>query len=371
MVGSRRSETPEPGAATTSATVRAEFDGAPLERFAERLQHSFQRAADCVGLVRHDLEVGGLHVRLELAGRALEPVLLRALAHRTRDLDCGESADLTVQAWDSTSTGVDLPAPGVEPTDLRAGFLPELSDDRFHCALDPSSGAFSWSDRRAATAVWACPDARQARPYECAAPLRSILQVALQGHGLQLVHGAVVGTEQSGALILGRGGVGKSNTALACLGAGMRYLGDDYVVLDGSRKVAHNVFQTGKLFPTDLVAHPSLDAATHRSHNHAGKLVFFLAQTFTESLVSSLDVRVALIARVGADARTTIRPARPAEALLALAPNTLIQLPGTGGTELRSMAELLSGLPTFVIELGPDRSEVARTIARVIEEHAP
>lgn len=367
-----------PSSATIPRTDSADRDRR-LEGYGARLDESFERAADVAGLVRHDLEIANMTVRLELAGAALDPVLLRALAHRANATSGAPAVDLTIRAWDAASTGVRCPAPDTELTDLHAGFLPELSSDRFHSALDPHSGAFSFFDRSGALGVWTCPDADRAEPYECAAPMRSILQAALQARGLQLAHGAVVGTERGGALILGRGGSGKSNTALACLGAGMHYVGDDYVILKASRKRAHNVFQTGKLFPEDLDLHPGLrPARATASRNHAGKWVFFFAESghdenatgLRDAFVSNLDVRVALIAEIGSGSRTTVRPARKAEALLALAPNTLIQLPGGGATDLRQLAGFLAHVPTCVIELGPDREEVAQAVARTIEEHA-
>ena len=361
-----------------SSSAESDANGEVVESFAERLAGAFERAADNVGLIPHDLEIAGVRIQLELAGRALEPVLLRALAHRV--IDCREPGafDLTVRAWDSASSGVEMPAPDVQPMGFHAGHLPELSDHRFHCALDPHSGGFSCFDRSTATAIWTCPDAVRAQPYECAAPLRSILQAALLEKGLQLAHGAVVGTDHGGALLLGRGGSGKSNTALACLVAGLHYIGDDYVLLDRDEKTAHNVFQTGKLFPDDLHLFPSLQKAVRNSTlNHAGKHVFFVGESsFGEpsstrgDQVSALEVRVALIARIGTGSRSRVRPARRAEALLALAPNTLIQLPGGGAADLRNLARFLAEVPTCVIELGSDRSEVAKAVARVIEEHA-
>ena len=41
----------------------------------------------------------------------------------------------------------------------------------------------------------------------------------------------MVGTDHGGVIITGGGGAGKSTAALLCLEAGLRYLGDDYVVV--------------------------------------------------------------------------------------------------------------------------------------------
>ena len=49
--------------------------------------------------------------------------------------------------------------------------------------------------------------------------------------GYQLVHAAAVGSEAGAVLISGKGGLGKSTTALSCLGKGLTYVGDSHVVV--------------------------------------------------------------------------------------------------------------------------------------------
>ena len=55
--------------------------------------------------------------------------------------------------------------------------------------------------------------------------------IGLGKHKQQVVHAASVGTKDGAVLIVGKGGSGKSTSALACLNAGMYYLGDDYTLI--------------------------------------------------------------------------------------------------------------------------------------------
>ena len=92
---------------STQAGVRATFGA---------LEDAFERATARTGPVYRDLLVAGSRVRLRAAGPALLEELWPALAHlRPRDGngrangDATLPPDLTIDLWDTTSTGVGLP----------------------------------------------------------------------------------------------------------------------------------------------------------------------------------------------------------------------------------------------------------------------
>jgi hypothetical protein len=49
-----------------------------------------------------------------------------------------------------------------------------------------------------------------------------------------------------------------------------------------------------------------------------------------------------------------VEKAKFSAALISLAPNVLFQIPGSGGRELMNLKNYLSGLPIYVLFLGPD-----------------
>lgn len=65
--------------------------------------------------------------------------------------------------------------------------------------------------------------------------LNGLLAIALARNGAAMVHSGGVARDGSGILLAGPGGVGKTSLALTLLGRGLRYLGDDHVVLSGGR----------------------------------------------------------------------------------------------------------------------------------------
>src|SRR5262249_58368179 len=88
-------------------------------------------------------------------------------------------------------------------------------------ALDVGTGlAVCWLD-----------DARRVPYYQTGAPLKTILGWWFDRPDRQLLHAGAVGAGEAGVLLAGAGGAGKSTTALLCVDAGLRYAGDDYVLV--------------------------------------------------------------------------------------------------------------------------------------------
>ena len=73
------------------------------------------------------------------------------------------------------------------------------------------------------------------------------------------MHAGAIGTDGGAVLVVGRGGRGKSTTTLAGLGAGLKYVGDDYVAVETKdRPLVHSIYNAGKLEPHHLERFPVL-----------------------------------------------------------------------------------------------------------------
>ena len=181
------------------------------------------------GFIDRAYTIAGLPIRLRFAG----PALLSPLTQAFRHLDVSESSGrLTVCIWDTASTGLKMLPPPWEGDDFLArGVIPGYNDERVYTAFQHGSGAVSMLDAERDPAVFWVPSAEELPYWEKGAPLRTILHWWLGGQQRQLVHGAAVGNSRGAVLIGGKGGSGKSTTALACLESDLLYLGDDYTVL--------------------------------------------------------------------------------------------------------------------------------------------
>ncbi len=338
------------------------------ERFAA-FQEAWGRAAVRLGRIERDFIIGGHRLRIELAGPALEPLLTDAFAHLAAD--CPGEPELTVRAWDSVSAGEPLP-PGMGSINdygraARTGFLPEGT---IRASFQRADFGLSVMDPGARLAGYWIPDGVGFTPlpqlpfYGRASPLRAILSWWTAGYGMQLAHAAAVATEAGGALLTGTGGSGKSTSAVACLLAGMDFGGDDYVLLEpGPRPFVHSLYSSAKLggedSPLRLPFEP--DACEF------DKGIYMLHRRFPKQTVAGFPIRAVVAPKVTGVARPVYRRISPAAALTALAPTSLLQLPGAGAAALAAFRAVVSAVPCYALEMGGGTSGVPAAIAAIID----
>src|ERR1019366_3211194 len=114
----------------------------------------------------------------------------------------------------------------------------------------------------------------------------------MESKDCQLVHGAAIGSGGEAVLITGKGGLGKSTTAVSCLTQGLQYVGDDYLVvaLDPSPRV-HSLYSTAKLNWDQMANFPRL-AGMAKSHGgpEGEKAVMYLYPAMESLIARSLPL---------------------------------------------------------------------------------
>ena len=345
---------------------------AALAAFTESVARAAGQAVHRTHATELRLQVGDVPVRLRVAGELLAARLLPALAPLAARATDAPVLDIT--AFDSAASGVQLPAPpwppdAYRPGDRIEGFGGDGHDVAY--ALDP--GVLSLADAHGGRAFFWTRDAASLPRWETGAPLRTVLRLALRPLGLQLVHGAVVGDGRGGVLLAGVGGSGKSTTALACALAGIGVLGDDYCVLElagtGSPPRAHALYAVGKAGPASLRMLPGLAAAiVPGGPTPEGKELIDINVARPGALRHSAPLTAIVLPRVAAATGEPVR-ITAAEALVAIAPTTLLQLPGSGAADLRAMASLARGVPAYRLDVGPVPDEVVAAVRGILERH--
>jgi hypothetical protein len=344
----------------------------------ELMLAGFDRAQQRFGTpVERCLAFGDHVVRLRFAGDALTEVLLPALRHIAVPADT--PAQLTVDLWDSASSGAPL-SPLIEVLTQQISWFPfdwltprheiiGISNARVPATLDHWTGALSLYDRETARAVYWVPDAHAVPYFERGAPLRTLLSWWLSDVGLQSVHAAAVGDDDGGVLLAGKGGSGKSTTALRCLDSGLGYAADDYCVFaTGAPPRAYSLYNTAKLngiadlerLPrfASMVENP--DAADDE------KLLIFLDRHVPDRLVRSFPIRAVVVPIVTDDGATTLSPIPSGQALRALGPTTLLQRPGSAGGALHAMGALVRSVPCYELRLGSDPAAAPEVLAGLL-----
>lgn len=335
------------------------------------LDRVFAAASKECGVQSVVLGIFERRVRLLLVGHPLRERLLPAFRHLMLPADSGP-VDLTIKLWDGAASDK-LPPPPPWPQSsyaARSEVLHGLKDCALEVSFQTESGtlevfaaelglAYCWVRSVATWPLW-----------QSAAPLRTTLGHFARTAGGQLVHGAAVGTADGAVLLSAPGGSGKSTTALACLQAALLYLGDDYVYLSQAlpRRV-FGIYATAKLRHDGVAPMPELTESWQRQDGES-KSLLYLHPRWQDQLALSLPLRAVLIPAIAADARTRLRPATAREALHALAPTTVFQLPGSDPAVFRALAELVRGIPAYRLELGPRPAEAAAVIAQLLSASA-
>ena len=357
---------PSPGAesSVSAANDRPE----PLFYFDE-ICTAIDEAAQAVGgFTDYFLQVAKQTVRLRFAGPGLVPHTLPALAHLI--VDPTGLPDLTIYLCEGASTGTRLPpiAWNVADQTYRGEATGRYNEGDFHASYSPWDLVLSMLDAESGRAAFWAADARRLHFSARGTPLRDVLHWWLNHNGGQLVHGAGVGTPSAGVLLTGRGSSGKSTTALGCLGAGLFYAGDDHVAVSlEPTPFLHSLYNTaqldvdGKFSISDLVPGVKDPGPTPDR-----KVQLFMQQHCPDRVVRGFPLRAIIWPKVTDHKDTHLRAASGAEVLMALAPTTVLRLPGAGKESLRLMAELTRRVPGYVLELGSDLSQIPPLITSVI-----
>ncbi|MGK2949392.1 MAG: hypothetical protein ACSLFP_12505, partial [Acidimicrobiales bacterium] len=318
--------------------------GAALLESSRRAWAEAQQAAE---VLRHDLTIAGVRVRLELAGDRLCEAVLPALELHPRTHH--DRADVHLRAYDSAGTGVPMPA---LPTREQQRLVEWHDDDgtKVVWAWHPHVGISMLADPgpRGVGHLAAVDDATTLPWWEHGAPLRQLLLWAMRDRQRYFVHAAAVGRPEGAVLLAGPGGIGKSSTAVSCVLGGLGYLGDDYCVLtmhEGPR--VHAVYGTAKLRPDQLALVDAVDGLDRqvllRPSADDSKVILLPVRWAPELVVQQAPIAAVMVPSQGGV--PGIEPLSPAAALRHLAPTSLLQLAGPGTDDFRALAELVRTVP--------------------------
>jgi hypothetical protein len=252
------------------------------------------------------------------------------------------------------------------------GEIVGYNNDRISTCFKHGSGVVSLLDSALNEAIFWVRDAEQLPYWEKGAPLLNLFHWWMSRHDRLLVHGAAVGTDQGSVLIVGKSGSGKSTTALACLNAGLFYLGDDYTIIaTGPAPTAHGLYCTAKVDANQLNAFPNLLPNIHNNGALAHeKALMFLSSGYRKQLIPDLPLRAILVPRVTAQTQTQLKKTSAADALTALAPSTIFQLPRAGESNFKTVAQLVSMLPCYRLECGTDIAQIPDVVVSALSSDA-
>lgn len=344
------------------------------ERAFDTMKAAFDAAAAKHGVSHESTNMlGGYPMRLRIVGDDLTTKIARPMAHLEDTSRSGESRDLTFELWDEAETGIGCPEIQINEDIGQAALFTTSPDGRF-IGYQRERSYLLYDRKRSHMLCWSKYEGI-INPDERAKPHRYALAFWLGDHGQQVIHAGLVNHDGIGVMFTGKGGQGKSTSSICCLKDGLKYLSDDNVSLQSNNDgtfTGHSLFNSTRIAPHHIERFPFL-----LPHAIAGrpdllefdnKSVVILNEVFPGQFLKSSPIHAIMLPQVVDQEETTFRPATRAEALIAVAPTTILVIPGRARIGFEQLTELCSTLPCYWLELGRDLDSIPRAVRRMIEE---
>lgn len=303
--------------------------------------------------------IAGKHVHIYIYSKSSGDIFHGAFMHHK--ISTQPNPDLIIYAWDATIIR-EAPIPPWHDNDYQNPA--EQSDPNFFGAYVGGEESLSFYDATTKTGYFWMHDASQLADWSTGAPFRAILHWFFNEHNIHLVHGAVIGTGNKSVLITAKSGSGKSTTALASILAGMDYLADDYAAIELQEKpIAYSLYNSAKITRRGLDFFPELKPLVwNKNFSGNEKAVVFLSKLFPNQIKSSTTLSAIFIPRI-VGGETTISPVNKVQALIAIAPTTMLQLPLAHTNKLTVLKNIIDQVPCYYLNLGDN----VRTVPDVIK----
>lgn len=336
-------------------------------QFYQQCLDRFKLAAAVSGEIKYYYNIAETTVCLNFAGSSLLPWLTPALEHLK--IKSVENPGTTINIWDTLSSGVNAPPPPCEWADFTdRGDIWGFNSMRIKTAFHWSEYSVNVMDLKTNTGVYWVKNPNAFPFWVFSSPFRTMIQWWMEKNGCQLLHAAAAGTDDGAVLITGKGGSGKSTSALSCLNGGLKYLGDDYVIIkkEPVPKV-FSLYSTAKLNLEDMDKFKRLKPfAGKRLKEDQEKDVLFLYPGLKNQIVNEMPLRAILTPWIQAQENTDIKPASFWPIQRAMSFTTMSQLPGVGAHTQKYISDFVSQLPCYTLFPGSDYKKIHETIADFI-----
>jgi len=270
-------------------------------------------------------------------------------------------AALTVDLWDASTTDEKIP-------ELVGDIVLKGSADGRYVG-DERAHSRQWLDLESSRIIGVVESTKHLQIDELARPCQKLLAAWLMERGVQFIHSGMVAHAGCGALFVGRGGSGKSTCSVACLQAGLDYLGDDFIGLSVGTDTpsAEGLFASALLGRDHIRRFPALEGLDTPTGNPSDvKTALFLDNMPKNNFIRKSPISTVVMPRVVGSGRTFLEPARKGKALLALAPSSVMYLPRPELSALDSLSDLVAAVPTYWLNLGADVQEIPLRITELL-----
>jgi hypothetical protein len=316
--------------------------------------------------------LAGQLVRMRIVGLKFAEFMHWAFAH-LRTEDAHRLQGLRIELWDEAATTVCCRI-GLTRDDLDLHpNLKRSADGRY--ASYQLQHSLVCLDLLSRSMVGFVSDAEELSLYERGRPLHVPLSLWHKNQAMPLVHAGLIAKNGRGVLLGGSGGSGKSTSAVMCACAGFDYLSDDLVSLEITSDgdfVGHSLYNSTFMEPDHLKRFSQL--APHAiigRYWFEKKHLVLLSQISSLRFARSCRIHSIVLPRVLHRPASVLRRASKGEALMALAPSSLLVGERSYAMEgFDKLARLVQQVPCYWLELGGALEEIPDVFERLLSEVA-
>lgn len=241
-----------------------------------------------------------------------------------------------------------------------------LKNTPYRLHIDSQYQVYSIFDRKLSRGIQLRHSSSQKPPWETGGPLRIFIHWHLAKLSRPLIHAGSLAVGNTGVLIAGPGGSGKSSTVISGIFSELGSVGDDYISVEiNSQILLRPVFKIMKVDPARLLAIGIKTTADLNWQNKVELNFSELSRGLTNNLI---EAKALLLPKICNRKKSRLLRASSKQAFLSLTPSAMSQLPGDWDHLFRSGAEISRRLPCYVLELGVDPKEIAVCIKSFITQ---
>lgn len=329
----------------------------------EDLLKAYLAAAKKSGTEKVILSIANHSSTFFFAGSAIKNCVFPSLSGLISDSSTHLST-FKVYLWDTTS-GENFLSENLKAILSKQTKRISTFDRQSHyIQYDPQGGILSYVNTTEREAFYFISNIENIPDYEIASPLLMIMNWFCRCNGLLLVHAAGIAYQNTGVLIVGRGGSGKSTTALLSFLNGFDLVGDDYVALskEQGRWIAHQVYCGSKLMPASLKKLPELLSHIANTTNQTQEKRIIMLNAFKRGLVRSFPIDLILHPKLAFASDSFFETLSMITLMTAFAGSTMLQIPGNDAALLQELGKLCRELPAYFMHLSEDFSEISEKL---------
>lgn len=312
----------------------------------------------------YSFKIGSFSICLKRDQSSLGNKLTKAFDHLKTEPN--PSNDLTIFLWDTSLPGQKLPFldwTSIQGNGYRGYWKPPLYIHYFEFI-----NALSVLNVEENRAYYIVRDAETLPWWVSGSPLQVILHTWFQERRIQLTHTAAIGNGKKALLLAGKGGSGKSTTALACLIRGLHYIAEDYSLLspETSPRV-FSIYQTAKWQPHTRTLFPEYEQfIANPEEADKEKALVYYQDIFPKQIAPSSQIQGIVSLEIGKEERPVVRRADFQSTLKNLLMSTLLQLPFNHEHTMSLLKATISQTDHYHLLLGRDMNANIELIEQLL-----